>query len=300
MPAPRSVSRLALLALASCATSITVPQLDVLNRSLEARTVLLEEGFSLYSPFDAEGTASYAKLIAEEIKRVAAALEAPAGKPVVAQLVAVVGGPGHTWRSEGGKLSGSGPIRLPPLHGLRGAADEEDFVVWVAPTMHFVTGPDGPEIRWRVREEMDRDTIRHEIAHVFLRRLGVRDKLWLTEGVAEEIESMVPEGANLRRQPLPAGIEIPPDLVEREGLVRRVLALAQDADKIAAGETPPDLEGRLLARALVRFALERRPGSCAEVVRWLDARRASEILALEEEFRAWLRSLPPPAPPGPG
>lgn len=159
--------------------------------------------------------------------------------------------------------------------GYEGFALADDFALLYVPrdTSGAVT-----------RARMRAGALRHELAHVHARRLGLAGPKWFNEGLAQEIE----EGALLDGH-WRAGI-FPPRLSRARALARS--GVASRLVNWTAGERYDATaleELYALSHSLVRFLLERNPGpDLAERVR---AVLATNPLAIEPSWIEWQKSL---------
>ncbi len=147
--------------LPACTANPSLPEFDSLARTAGARTIVLEEGFSLYSPYDVITTREYVPLIAQQRAEVFALLGVESPSPIVVHLREDEG-IGADLSVMGDEVRVGG-LSMAPDDGILGWAGEE-LVVRVAPA-RLLTFADGREITSVLGASMYKDTLRHELTH---------------------------------------------------------------------------------------------------------------------------------------
>lgn len=267
--------------LPGCKLRLSMPEFDRINRSLEVRSVIFEEDFSLYSTLPLEETAPYVGVVREELDLVKALFEVQIEEPVVGMLRGIENVTPNIERTAD-HFSAS---------WLAGTATERAFSIFVADEVE-IRGPDGESVVFQFGERNYRTVIRHELAHVCEYLTGVRGKLWLSEGVAEEVESMVLKDGRLTSRPLPENLRDAARLDRQAWRLSSLFHMRQDTKKVASGLERVDLRNRAIAHALVRFFIARhRHLSFRRLIHEIDAMGEGEILALEGAFKDWLEEI---------
>jgi hypothetical protein len=234
----------------------------------QGTTVASGPGFVLHSPFDAEETEEWRGIVGRELTAVASFVhEALPDPPVVVFLETTA------VQEESGLLE-----RLNPnVHGVQAWAVgglEVHLIVGSADGGLFSVGGEAH--------------LRHELAHVFLKRMGVEAPPWFDEGFAHEIEDAVSTQAGLELHPAPVQL-----------ILARAFAPGFAMDQLwswdgARTRSDPEREAvlRLLSRSIVRFLLERAgPDAWRREVRRMAAVESAERPALEREWRRWLDDM---------
>jgi hypothetical protein len=216
-------------------------------------------GFVLYSPLEEEATESWRALLESEVRSVGAFLQAPSLNPPVDVYLNVA--QGNKNRS------------LELIHGIGGQADGWSIHLVVSPTLggHASATPVG--------------LLRHELTHVFVRRLGWGAPAWLDEGLAHEIEEAVRSANGLRLHPAPT-----------ELLLARAYAEESDIAHLwkwdGRGSSPREKRYRILARAFVRFLIERETsGKWQEGLARAATLSTADLAPLVLDWRQWLMNL---------
>lgn len=241
----------------------------------DARSRLEGPGYVLYSPLDADQSASYARVLGEEIALVSALVEAPAGPSIRAYLVPL---PADVQEDRADILAEV----LPSAGGYQaGASARGVFFVYVRPA--------SPEIGAVVRAEFARATIRHELVHVLSRRVGLPGASWFQEGLAEEVASMRVVGGELVAHPYPAELVVARRAMQPGALEDLLGWRLHDGRPLADRQ-------RCYARSLawLRFLLERQPETALlGKLQAIAAQQPESLLRLEPEWTAWLARQDP-------
>jgi hypothetical protein len=269
----------------ACRSAIGLRDVDRMNRSVKARTVMLEPHLSLYSPYRVIPTRDFLELVVEEEARVAAWFELERIEDLVVWLEPTPG-----LRPEiviDGNSARVEPARTPPPHVL-GYAGGPVVIIRVQPPSFHVRA-DGQTIEGSWAPSGYRETVRHELAHAATSAAGIRGDPWLLEGLAHLLEFAKVDGNELRidwRSPKLLSVAGLPR--ERRDL-RRVLDYREDARRLLAGEHVGESDTRLVAASFVAFLLERDPGESSRdrLLAIMGLSRA-ELLALEPEWQASL------------
>lgn len=250
--------------LAGCRTGPATPQELEAALQGDARTVVRGELVTLYSPYDEAASGAYARVLEHEAGLVRALLDSPAAPPVRLYLVPVA--------------DAGDSIRVADRHGVAGGAFVEGFAF--AYVHAEARGP-------FQRAELQRDTLRHELAHVYLRRTGlVRDK-WFDEGAASWIEALEARGEDLH-EPVFAPALVGARAGAGPGTLAALLAWSR-AERLPAEEAAARYER---AQALVAFLVAHAPGETWRArLAAVHALSDEELLALEPEWLAWLGAL---------
>jgi hypothetical protein len=285
MSAPRLTLVLACLPLAACVASLTVPELDALARQVEARTIVLESDVSIYSPYDLVSTREYLELVRAERDEVFALLDVPLGEPIVVWLRPDDGV--TTDFTIVGDSVRVNSISISPRDHILGQADGVLVQIRVGlPTELRLE--DGRVLSSALGPSMYAETVRHELTHVALMRLGVSGPGWLSEGFAHAVEWIpVVDGrfSTDGDQPhLRAAAALPADARSLDALLdwRQTLPVR-----------PEDGFARYLALALVVFVCETEHLTVRAGLRRLAALERAEIRALEPALWAWLARFAP-------
>ncbi len=274
--------------LAACAASWTLEEFDALARTHSARTIVLAEDLSLYSPYDPQRTHEYVELFRAQRAEVFALLEVEGAAPTLVELEPNEGlGASVTVEGNGIRVHG---LSTEPHGGLLGYAPGNRVVLAVDPPQTIELA-DGRRISGGMAASMFASTIRHELAHVAVFLRGIEDGGWLHEGVAHAVElAQVADGRLLLEPP-------PEQLTWAARIPREQRSLATLADwRQTLPPTDDDRRARLLAFSLTLFLLERDGAPLAEALPRLATIGRHELAALEPEWSAWLeRFAPPPA-----
>ncbi len=266
------------IGVSGCTRIVTVPELDLLTRSLEARTVVLDPGLSLYSPLAPEATLELRTVLAAEHEAVVDLLATEPGKPVLVFLMPPRDAPlpaGH----------GSDAAQLEVL----GFASERGIIVYLERDKQLtLTGERSMTILIAAPAERYRGTIRHELVHVYWSRAGLGGAPWLEEGVAQAVESMVLVAGKLRwTGPATVGADVREEALRRG--IGEILAWREDLRAILAGREEPDRWGRPIAAAWSRFLIERMGDvPFRTAVERIAAMPRGELVSLSSEWHGWL------------
>ncbi len=262
------------LCLSSSCVSLSLDELDVLNRSLDIETVVIQDRFSLYSPFDHEQTAPWLELVGEELGLVSELLQLEDANPIAVLLEPVA-----DWMPAAQADGGGATPR-----GLLGWAQGDTVVVRVTPVPTMRIASVGSGVVDTVSQY--RDTLRHEIAHAFLRQLELSDERWFSEGVAEFVEALAIGPSGLELGPTPSLFSHLASLPRSERSMKRLLSWSdEDPD---AEVQPPD---RGLAFSLIHYALEPHPvEDWVSELRLLSDASRTDLLARESGWHAWLEA----------
>jgi hypothetical protein len=269
--------------LPACKPHYSLPEFDALARTAPVRTIVLEEGFSLYSPYDVQATREYVTLVATQKAEVFGLLEVESAEPLVVHL-SETEELGASFSVVGDRLQLE-RLSSDPHDGFLGWAGEE-LVVRVAPARKL-RREDGSELTGLPAASMYRDTLRHELAHLATRLAGIRGTAWLNEGIAHALEWIPVEAGRFVLDPLPPPLDRVTELERAPGELAELLAWEQGYPA-----TDVDRRARLVGLALVLFLHEREAApSLAEGLRRIAALAPQSILALEPEWRAWVADL---------
>lgn len=269
--------------LAACAAPPTLERIDRMARSTSARTILLEDDLTLYSPYEMTLTRGFLT-------------EIRAQKDEVFALFAVTDDlPLQVWLRPNEDLSLDFTVeddrlrvvRLSrvPKDGVLGRAVGQSVVIEVDPQRR-VDLPDGRQIESGPGAGMFTNTIRHELTHVATTRIGIEGADWLREGIAHAVEWIPVEGGNFRLDPVPKALlgaaELPSDPASFEHL----LAWRQSIPPVDA-----DFRLRRQALALVVYALEQQHApSLREGLLRVAALDAVALRGLRPGWSEWLAS----------
>jgi len=261
-------------------------QFDRLGRTSQARTIVLEPDFSLYSPYDAVLTRPYVELVREQDRLLGALFQVQPPKPWVVVLIASED-LGVRFDVTGDQLT-LGDVRRRTRSGIGGFSSSRTAYVYVAKPS-LVERPGQAPLTGVLAPETYTKTVRHELAHLYAALVEIDGPPWLEEGFAHLLESVPVVEGRLHIQDASRSLErarrVPPDLRD----LQRTLELREDLHALAAGAPHPFPQGRVLAQAFVHFMLVRLPASdwVAELRR-IRATPAAELLTLEPEWRRWI------------
>jgi len=235
--------------------------------STQQRLVVAGDGFVVFSLFDKASTDAWRRQIEADVNSVAALLRTGVPDPPVRIHLDVT-----TQRSDASLLEQLDPS----LDGVRG---------WTSGgrEIHLVVRSDGDGL---ISTRFDA-TLRHELAHVHLHRLGAELQPWFDEGFADEIGDAVRASAGLRLDPAPVQLVLARALCSRLDLSE---VWTWDGGRTAPREHESVL--RAVARSVVRFLLNREGGDVgtATVARLVAVRPASDP-SLVAAWRSWLEGL---------
>ncbi len=249
-----------------CRTASPYPTEEQLRR--DARSVVEDAQFTLYSPYDARSTADYADAARDEIGLLRTLIPDAGATKVRVYLAPIAEDAGRArerWQT-------------PSSRGLKGAAFEGDFA--------FVYVPARIEASSSLERAtyMRGGTLRHELAHVYASRAGLSRAPWFNEGLALEVESMRPAGGELRAQPFPVYLSAARKWA-KPGMLQQLLRWSY-ADELSLTERSLRY---VCAQALFRYLFEQQSGGG-----FLDRARAIAELgepALTAREAAWLEWL---------
>jgi hypothetical protein len=270
----------------SCVSRLDLSDLDRLERSLDARTVALEDDYTLWSPFAATRTADWIAMLNEEL---AAARGLFGVQPEQRLLIGLVPIDGLDMRvsEQEGKVNMEVP-REHPLHGVAGMAGDGRILLYVTPDLKLVSG--GAQVI-ALREPDDyRSTLRHELAHVMALDCGLVGPPWFYEGLADLVQSYaLEEGRLVDRGPRDEDLLLAATIPADQWGAARLLDWREDGARIAAGDEAVDKASRALCGLFVRFLVERAPGATI-VERLLSVKELirAQLLSLDPQWRAWL------------
>jgi hypothetical protein len=289
LSAPRNAAAFAALAgtcaaLAGCLVSYDLPEFDELARTSHYRTILLEEDYSLYSPFDGIATRDYAQLVVRHRAELLELFGIESAPPTLVELRPTEG-IGVDVEAEGNGL------RI-----LAASTEPHDGVLGWAPGNHVVIAVDAPQkVRLADGREIEgawnastfESTIRHELAHAAVFLSGVEDGGWLHEGMAHAVQWLPVEDGRFRLEPRPEQLAWASASPREARSLERLVAWRQSLPP-----TDGDVEVRLLAFSLVAFWFEREGSPrVRDGFPRLAALGRAEIVALEPEWSAWLDAL---------
>ncbi len=284
--APVCALAVGLLALA-CQTTISLADLDRLQRSVSASTTIAKDSYTLWSPFEVITTRDWIAMIEEELPAMSSALGTELGEALLVLLTPVEGlGPGVS--VEGKVLRTEAPAAH-PLHGVEGHALDRQIVLFVDAPVKIPIG-DGEFLFGSIQADSYRETLRHELGHVFAGKAGIRGADWLSEGTAQYLASLRLVEGRLVDEGAPVEM-----VVEARGLPRErrtiehLLAWEESGERILAGEEQVDRAARTLCGLFVRYLLDRQdePELC-DRLRAVAALPRASLRALEDPWQAWL------------
>ena len=292
---PRTPPALGLALLAACTTTLGLEDLDRLERSAGAHTLVVEQQYTLRSPLDLEGTRPWNELVRRELADASKTLGWSLLAPVQVLLVEI-----EERRLLVEATSEGVRIDLPPdpLHGVQGMAGERLIVLPVTPPSSYVE-PDGSFVPV-VRPVSDyARALRHEVAHVLAQDAGVVGSSWLVEGVAHYVESLepAPAGGLVDVGPPRAAVKRAASLSAADRELTRLLDWSEDSGAVARGEEAVDVPARVLCGLFVRFLLEREAAAAAGAaptedlgahLEALSGRSRAGLSTLTELWQAWL------------
>ena len=282
----RTLAALAAALSAGCAGTLELTDLDRLERSLEARTVALEQGYTLWSPFAAAQTQDWVGMVDEELTAGCALFGVQPGERLMLVLVPIER-LGPQMSVEGGAVHVEAPPQH-PLHGVAGQAGPGTVVIYVTPDRKL-EGDSGPLLAHRAASDYRR-TLRHELAHVLARAAGLEGARWFREGVAHLVETyQLEQGRLVDRGPDDVVLLVAHTFPSEQWGLARLLDWSEDGARVAAGEEAVDEVSRTLCGLFVRFLAERQPpGTLDQRLRAVQAMSRSELLALDPLWHTWL------------
>lgn len=272
--------------LAACAAPLTLDRIDRMARATDARTILLEEDLTLYSPYEAGQTRAFLSELRAQRDEVFALFDVTEDEPLQVWLRPNEG-LSLDFTVEDDRLLVSRASRVPE-DGVLGRAVGTSVVIEVDPPGRL-TLPDGRVVESAPGPGMFTDTIRHELTHVATTRIGVEGADWLREGIAHAVEWLPVENGRFRLDPPPAALRGAAELPSDRGAFEHLLAWRQSI--------PPDDTDVLVRRqalALVVYALEQQQApSLREGLLRVAALDAVALRGLRPGWSEWLASLFP-------
>jgi hypothetical protein len=267
--------------LAACASALSLPELDALARQVEARTIVLEEDVSIYSPYDLAATREYLDLVRAERDLVFALLDVPPGEPIVVWLRPDDGVKAEVSMVGDGMLVDS--VSISPRDHILGQADGVQVQIRVGlPTR--IALADGSTVSAYLQASMYADTVRHELTHVAITRLGLSIPSWLSEGFAHAVEWIPVEAGRFAptrgQSQLRAAAALPAETRSLDALLawRQTLPVRLKEDSAA----------RHLALAFVVFVCETQDLTVRAGLLHLAELEPDEVRGLQDAWSAWL------------
>jgi len=281
--AARTVALTALALGAACASPGSIGRVDQLARATGARTVLLEEHFSLYSPYDLLRTREYVELVETQRAAVFELFGVQSEEPLVLWLRLDERMGVHASITDDRMRIES--VSLETHDGILGEAGDGVVVVRVAP-LDVIPLPDGRTITGTFGAGMYEDTLRHELAHVAAALLGLRERAWLAEGLAHVVEWIPIEDGHLRLDP-------PPEALKRAARLPPETRSLEDLLDWKQHFPPSDDDGakRILACSLTAFLVAREGVPFREALLRVAALDERRILALQGDWSEWLDAI---------
>lgn len=283
-----------LLALAGC-RGMTLAQVDRLHESIDARTVLREERFTLWSPLDVATSRAWADVIARELPAVERAFGPERLAPQRLQvLLERVETPSYPIPPEGGSIT----ITIYPRgtrHGVVGHASGDVVTIFLAPPNRFRL-ESGVVIEQETDPERMVAVLRHELAHVAAGRADLDLPTWLSEGAADVVEDLeLREGGLFDVGPTAQVLQRAGALDRAEWSLAALLDWRERGERVTSGAEQVDLPRRQLCGLYVRWLLglagEGAPvEDLAEALDRLRRTPRAELLAGEPAWRAWLEA----------
>ena len=267
-----------LFAAAACAGADHV-DLDRLARASGARTVVVEDDFTLFSHYDSSSTVRFVEVVQEEYDATARLFERSVDEELLVHMVPM---PGSRIFEENGKEMLE--INLETTNGIWGFTDSRrTILVYLYPDLER---PNGTTIQAVQDEGRYRGVLRHELTHVILERLVDDPPLWLNEGMAHLIERMELQLGDLQfPEQMQFGLHLPVPPLEE------LLAWTERPARIHSGEEEGRPEMRSMARAFVAFLLARQGAiPFPHAVQKVASMSRPDLLGLEEEWRDWLQT----------
>jgi hypothetical protein len=258
-----------LLAASGCRSSLPYPSEEELRR--DARCVLEEPEFTLFSPYDAAASAHYADAVRAEIGLLRPLIPDAGTTKVRIYLAPLADEQGRTPE----------PWQTPSKRSLKGAASEGEFA--------FVYVPARIEDSSALERAafMSGGTLRHELAHLYASRAGLARAPWFNEGLALEVESMRSAEGALHAHPFPPYL-----------LVARMHAQPGALQQLLRWSYTDDLSDSerslryVWAHALFRYLFEQQAqGGFLERARAIADLGEQALLAREPAWLAWLAGL---------
>lgn len=307
MRAPtRSGLWLAGLLAAGCTAQVSLADVDRMQREIGVRTVLRQEGFTLWSPHDWVASKAWLELLEVEIPALQRALGLDAAEaPHVQVYLTEVEGRGIEVGVAGNSVTFQHTRHPDPLHGVAGWAAAGQVVIPIAPAQVSIL-EDGRELTSTMTAEHYRAVLRHELAHVHLADRALPEATWFSEGAADLVEGLVlSDGALVDRGAPRAALRM---AMELDALARPLAALLdwrEDGRRILQGKETVDAESRALCGLYLRWRMEL-AGDGQPVAGLLPRLEAvaclsrAEHLAHEAGWHAWLAGQAADPEPGEG
>lgn len=290
----RPIRLLLLGLLPGCAVSMSMEDLSHSLRRAEVRTLAVEPGFTLVSPYDSARTADFARQIRCNLEAISRVMKVEFPREVTAYLE-----PLDVEDVEDGfadaELRIQGPWLPPTKHGVRGAAGKavhgDGFIIVIyVPRDREDRLPSGRIVTGSFRFDHE-PVIRHEIAHLCASLAGLTGPTWFDEALAQDIQYMELEDGRFHRRAYPATLAYA-QLIHHEFRLEAVLDWEEQGELIAQGQAAVFDEGRPLAHSFLWFMLQRTPGDrLVDRYRNIHSLDRAELLALEDEWHRWLDSL---------
>ena len=269
--------------LAACVSSSSLERVDELARATGARTILLEEHVSLYSPYDLLRTRGYLERVEAERAAVFELFGVESEQPIKVWL-RVDPELGVHASIEGDRMRIES-VSFETHDGILGEADRGVVVIRVAP-LDVVSLPDGRTITGTFDVSMYADTIRHELAHVAAYLLGVGGHGWLQEGLAHVVQWIPVENGRLRMDPLPEELKVAAGMPAEVRSVDSLLAWEQSFPP-----TDEDRAARLLAFSFLAFLIEREGAPFREAVLRIAALDETRVRVFQDAWSDWLDGI---------
>jgi hypothetical protein len=270
----------------ACTSTLSAAELSRMLREQDVRTIALEATCTVVSPYSAQRTVPFVKLVEENLAAVSALFDVVLPGPVMVFLEAEEMEETEVEVDSHGREVHISGLRPPHRHGVLGAfGGNELSILVIVPRDREVVLDDGRTMTGVFLFDHE-GTVRHEVAHLCARLAGLEGPTWFDEGLALEVESWRHEhGRRVPRAGDP--IAIARDLPRRS--VATLLDWEEDGADLLAGRADVFLEGRPLAHALMRFLLERvEGGDLVERLRAVLVLSRAELLRLEPAWHRWL------------
>ena len=284
MPPFSTLSSLVPFLLSSCTTHYSLRVLDDVARTSGARTIVLQEKLSIYSPEETFYAQDYVTLIEKQRQEVLGLFGVDNESPIIVQLRQNEG-MGMDATIEGNTIRFN-RLRMSPDGGILGSARKDVIVVEVAPRTVLKLA-DGSPFVGVLGASMYKDTIRHELAHVATNLLGVRGGDWLREGIAHAVEWIPIEDGRFVLDPVPESLRGAAGFPRGPGVLDELLAWTQS---FPPADRDPSV--RLLAHTLVVYLIEREGApSLRDGLLRVAAYPPARIRAVEADWMTWLDGL---------
>ncbi|MFN0243157.1 MAG: hypothetical protein ACKVWV_09730 [Planctomycetota bacterium] len=273
---------------ASCHTVFELDEFDRMLRTTEAQTIVVAGDHTLYAPFALAGARGYAELVVEEMRAVGDLFGTTLDTPLSIWLRPVRGVRPRI------EIEGQHVRMIPagehPRRGVEAYANGTAVVLYVEEEARG-TNAGGQPITGQYDPDGYRNTLRHELAHVWTHRTGIAHTSWFNEGLAEYVESMQLEDGRLVQTDASPLLGHAARLPRERCAIRRLLDWREDGMRIHAGLEEADLAARVASGAFVHFMLARVEGdSFLARARTLRSLPRDDLLAHEESWQAWRTS----------